>query len=151
MEEDGKIIAIKLSDAWPPDLARVIGLVSIAFAQLQREVYLAAKRKAGIPLVEWERANRNDNFTKWCHHLLEHYPDDRELQNLIERAQCAAERRHDLIHAIWGRHPDGALGRWRRRQNLGLELGPLEDLLTTVREIRDQINRHTLQRERVSP
>jgi hypothetical protein len=68
MEENGKIIGIKLTDEWPTDVAQVVGLISIAFAQLQREIYLAAKRKAGTPLTEWERANRNDNFTRWCRH-----------------------------------------------------------------------------------
>jgi hypothetical protein len=142
MQKDGDSISIKLSDAWPPELAGAIGLINIAFAQLQREVYLGAKRKADIPLIEWERANRSDNFTQWSRHLIDQYPKDLKLRNLIERAQCSAERRHDLIHASCGRH-DGALGRWRRGQNLGIELEPLEDLLTTIREIRDQINRHT--------
>jgi hypothetical protein len=146
--EEGQPIGIKLSDQWPRELAVLVGLISIAFAQLQREVFLAAKRKADVPLAEWERANRDDNFSRWCRHLVREYPDDLVLLGLIERAQCAAERRHDLIHAIWGRHPDGALGRWRRDQNVGLESGPLTDLLTTIRELRDQINRHTLQKAR---
>jgi hypothetical protein len=141
--EKVQLTSLELSDEWPADVARLVGLISIAFAQLQRVVYIAAKRKAAKPLQQWEEQNRNDNFSTWCRHLVTMYSDDLTLIALIERAQCAAAARHDLIHAIWGRHPDGALGRWRRGENLGIERGPLADLLSTVCQLRDEINRHT--------
>jgi hypothetical protein len=86
----------------------------------------------------------NDKFSVWCRHLVDEYPADPQLRDLVQRAQCAVEGRHDLIHAIWGRHPDGYLGRWRRKSNLGIELGPLQDLLRTIQDLRDKINAHTL-------
>jgi hypothetical protein len=143
MEEKRQTVLLKLSDEWPAEVAQLVGLISIAFAQLQRVIYLAAKRKADTDLVEWEQATRNDNFDIWCQHLIREYQDDKELISLVELSQCAAERRHDLIHAEWGRDPDGALGRWRRGWNLGLELEPLKDLLVAVRQLRDDINRLT--------
>jgi len=123
-----------------------VGLIAIAFAQLERTIYLAAKRRASTPLIEWDEATNDDRFSTWCRHLTKEYSDDSRLLRLVERAQCAAESRHDLIHAIWGKHPTKGLGRWRRHANLGLELEPLEDLLATIRELRDAINRHTLRK-----
>jgi hypothetical protein len=147
MQEGDETIQLELSDEWPPELARVVGLISIAFAQLQRGVFLAAKRKANVPLAQWEQQNRSDNFRKWCDSLLAEYPGDKILVDLIHRIKCAGLSRHDLIHASWGRHPDGHLGRWRRKIDLGIELGPLQDLLNTIRDLRDKLNRHTKGRE----
>ena len=143
MEKDGQIISIRLTDEWPADVAELVGRIAIAFAQLERGIYLAAKRRAKVLLVEWEEATKTDKFDVWCRHLIDEYPGDLQLRDLVQRAQCVAKRRHDLVHAIWGRHPDGTLGRWRHGANLGIELEPLRELLTTIRGLRDQINRHT--------
>jgi hypothetical protein len=144
MDDCEKLFGIKLSDKWPPEVAQLVGFISIAFAQLQREVYRAAKRKKGKGLIEWERENRSDNFSQWCRHLIAEYPKDKTLVSMVERAQCVGQKRNDLIHADWGRGPDGTLGRWRRHQNLGIELEPLEYLLCIIRELRDGISRYTL-------
>jgi hypothetical protein len=102
-----------------------------------------------VSLVDSERDNPRDTFSTWCNELLREYPDDTILAELIRRARCAADQRDDLIHASWGRHPDGYLGRWRRKSNLGIELGPLRDLLRTIQELRDKINAHTLGKKTV--
>jgi hypothetical protein len=99
MQEGGETIQIKLIDEWPPELAQLVGLISIAFAQLLRVVYLAAKRKEGVPLVEWERDHPRDTFSTWSSELTEKYSDDRILGELIPRARCGADQRDDLIHA----------------------------------------------------
>ena len=95
-------------------------------------------------LEDWERGNPRDTFSVWCDHLVRKYPEDRILADLIQRARCVGHQRDDLIHAIWGRHPEGHLGRWRRKRNLGIHLDPLRDLLFTIRDLRDKINHHTL-------
>jgi len=143
MQEKDSLIKIKLTDAWPDVVALEVGRIGIAFAQLQREVYLAAKRKAGLPLPQWETKHRNDNFKRWCDHLLQECPDDHVLLTLVGRAKAAAEERHDLFHAIWGRHPDGHLGRWRRKTDLGIDPVPMQALLREISQLRDAINRHT--------
>lgn len=143
MENNNQSVPLKLSDEWPTKVARVVGRISIAFAQLQHVVYVAAKRGENVGLLEWEQRHRSDNFTKWCRHLVTKSPNDKYLRSLIERAQCAGEGRNDLIHARWGRDKRGKLGRWRRHRDLGIELEPLKDLLSTIRELRDDINRYT--------
>jgi hypothetical protein len=73
---DGKTVMIKLSDEWPEDLTAVVGALGIAYAQLNREVYLAAKRKHGKPLQDWEAEHRRDIFDTWICHLRMHFADD---------------------------------------------------------------------------
>jgi len=143
MIEKGKTIAIKLADVWPDEVALEVERVGIAFAQLNREVYLAAKRKKGQPLPEWELENPSDNLSTWISRLRGDYGDDAKLMGLIDRAQVAAAERDDIFHAIWGRHPNGKLGRWRRKANLGIEVEPIRCLLREIRDIRDSMNRHT--------
>ncbi len=40
-------------------------------------------------------------------------------------------------------HPNGKLGRWRRKANLGIEVEPIRCLLRGIWDIRDSMNRHT--------
>jgi len=141
--EKGRTIAIKLTDAWPDDLAIEVGRIGIAFAQLTREVYLAAKRKHGAALPDWEAQNPSDNLSKWIGRLRRDFGDDPVLMRLIDRAEKAADQRHDVFHAIWGRHGDGSLNRWRRHASSGIEVEPMEALLKEIRDVRDSINRHT--------
>src|SRR5262245_45583072 len=109
MHAHGRTFMIKLTDKWPDKVTLEVGRIGIAFAQVTREVYLAAKRKAGVGLPEWETANPSDNLTKWCQHIRKHYPGDGGLIELVRRVERAAEDRHDIFHAIWGRSPKGRL------------------------------------------
>jgi hypothetical protein len=54
MQKSEATIRIKFTDKWPSDLAQMVGLIAIAFTQLERVIYLAAKRNAKVPLIEWE-------------------------------------------------------------------------------------------------
>jgi hypothetical protein len=143
MDQKKKVIAAKVSDAWPPEMAQLAGLIAIAFAQLEGVIFRAAKRKADTPWEEWENSTTSDKFGLWCDDLLQQYPEDKKLVTLVREALCVADGRHDVIHAHWAKHPDGYVGRWRRDINLGIEPGPLLDLLLRIRQIRDRLNLHT--------
>jgi len=115
MEKDGQIISIRLTDEWPADVAELVGRIAIAFAQLERGIYLAAKRRAKVLLVEWEEATKTDKFDVWCRHLIDEYPGDLQLRDLVQRArvragQVSGQFRSRLrYHSILVQDPDASL------------------------------------------
>ncbi|MDZ4735886.1 MAG: hypothetical protein SGJ07_06010 [Rhodospirillaceae bacterium] len=133
-------ILIALADDWPEDVALLVGQIGIAFAQLTREVYLATKRIEGATIEEWERENKSDQLGKWCCEIRKRFATETALISLIDRVDMVAKQRHDIFHAIWGRHRDGHLGRWRDGSDLGIDPGPMDQVLQEIRCLRDAIN-----------
>ena len=69
MIRNGEVTRIRLTNMWPNEIALEVGLIGVAFAQLTREVYLAARRQGKVPLRRWEMDNPQDNFSLWCRRL----------------------------------------------------------------------------------
>jgi hypothetical protein len=143
MIEEGKTIAIQLADNWPDDLAKEISLLGIAYAQLTREVYLAARRKRRISLAVWESSGHRDNVSKWIKELKADYHDNSTVLALACRATKAKAARDDVFHASWGSRSNGELNRWRRGVALGIDPEPIRELLEEIRAIRGELNRET--------
>src|SRR5262249_17874898 len=58
-------IEIEISDEWPEEVATELGKIAIAYAQMTRVIYLAAMRKEGETLPDWEKDNPSDKLSTW--------------------------------------------------------------------------------------
>src|SRR5437870_2975361 len=87
----GKTDRVVLLDNWPPDLMALLGQIVVAFGQLEWAVFIAAKRKSGKSLCEFDSEGKKvkNPFANWCRRLVQEHPEDERLAALVERARCA--------------------------------------------------------------
>jgi hypothetical protein len=121
-------------DDWPPKVLELVGAIVIAFGQLEYLVWLAAKRRSGIRLVTYYAEHRDIRFGTYAKVIRKQHGGDTKLNALIEEASKAANKRHDVVHALWGRRTDtGRLVRWRYRRNYGIQVSDLKRTLSRLR------------------
>lgn len=102
------------------DLLKVIGQIVVSFGQLEHIVAMTIKRTSpSMTLAEAEaltdgiveRSTRaQESFERWAM--------DQDLEGdfgkLIEKVRKIAHRRNDVVHALWGKDPEGRV-RWQRK------------------------------------
>ncbi len=120
------------------DLLQVIGQIVVSFGQLEHVVALTIKRTSpSMTLAEAEaltdgivqRSTRaQESFERWA--MYQNLEAD--FGKRIEAVRRIARRRNDVIHALWGRDPEGRV-RWQRSgENRGIEINQLRHLRDAI-------------------
>lgn len=131
------------------DLLKVIGQIVVSFGQLEHSVAMAIKRTApSMALAEAvaltdsivERSKRaQESFERWA------MDQDREgdFTKLIKEVRRMARRRNDVVHALWGKDPEGRV-RWKRKsEDAKIEIDRLRRLRDEIQRLAADINSTT--------
>jgi alkanesulfonate monooxygenase SsuD/methylene tetrahydromethanopterin reductase-like flavin-dependent oxidoreductase (luciferase family) len=134
--EPGSITRVgELTDAWPPKLAEAVGYAVIAGAQLERAIYLAAKRREGMSLINWTKQEGDQRFERFRERLSRTEPN---LATLLAEAEAAWDERNDIVHATWTTLGNN-LARLREERDLGVDPEPILQTTERLRRVRDAI------------
>lgn len=121
------------------DLLKVIGQIVVSFGQLEHIVAMTIKRTSpSMTLAEAEaltdgiveRSTRaQENFEIWAMNQ----DLEGDFGKLIEKVHKIARRRNDVVHALWGKDPEGRV-RWQRKGGgTKIEINRLKQLRDDIR------------------
>jgi len=153
MTETSEVFSMILTGLWDDDVKKIVGEITIAFAQLEHVLWLLPKRlDKKMTLQEWAAIADTLKIPRRCQQIRDYYgrrhmnqEPEAKLDVLLGEVEELNEKRHSVVHARWGckkaysRGPIVSTHRIWKDEDKGVNLAELTALARRVQHIRDEL------------
>jgi len=141
-----------LTDKWDRQTLKVVGEITIGFAQLEHVLWVLPKRIEKISVRDWDALAGKEDIKGRCNQVRKYFARHRlprltELDLLLNEIKRLNEHRNSVVHGRWGckkMHPGGRIRsrhRFWKNQDRGVDLRELKALRDRIRSLRDELQR----------
>jgi hypothetical protein len=152
MTETTETFKMILTDQWSDQIAKVVGEITIAFAQLEHVLWVLPKRIEKISLREWDGLAGKEDIKGRCNQVRTYFTRNGlqgtpQLDILLNEVKRLNNDRNAVVHGRWGCKKTLAGGaivsrhRFWKNEDRGVDLQQLEFLRDRIRCLRDELQR----------
>lgn len=152
MTETTTLFTMILTDKWDEKILKVVGQITVAFAQLEHILWVSPKRIKRLPFSKWEGMAGRMSIPQRCDQIRDAYATkhmnqvkEAELNALLEKVDQVNGKRNSIIHGRWGcKKQDGrVVSRHRiwKGKDRGIDPAEFRQLRDQIRKLRDDLGR----------
>ncbi len=153
MTETSTVFKMILTDKWDERTAKLVGQITIAYAQLEHVLWLGPKRINKLPFSVWEAMAGRMTIPQRCEQIADAYArkhlsqdKEAELDCLLKHVLEINDERNSIVHGRWGcKKKNGVVvSRHRIWRDLdrGTDAERLTQLRNRIRALRDTLGRY---------